>query len=373
MAVYNLGSINADWFYKVPRFPVNGETLAASTCVSGLGGKGARPKNVEGRHTDIRHHQQYVNGYALACSCPGADVHHNQVTSVGRTVHLTREGILLHDNYFDTKGHWHLDDMPAKSRPWQTRRVELHGIKFEGRGVRNCRIYRNFMRITQKLPVDSGGVGAPEDKIVNGVYLRSKITSISAERLEDATQSWERDRWKGYHVRYSDLAPPALITGNDSKTLSGKFAALASEEYTIYAKWDYVPATPLNVACYDPNAMNEVYGNTFVALTEYRRTRHGGYGDSGQWASSIYFVGMKSGPAEEGKHSIYVHDNRFLSNDLFVSSGAPVNMTVRVERNTFVLATQPPPTAGHKPFRGLGAALTQAIRSGGNVFQGMGP
>ncbi|SFC80525.1 ribokinase [Tropicimonas isoalkanivorans] len=41
MTIYNLGSINADWFYKVPRFPVEGETLAATDCKSGLGGKGA--------------------------------------------------------------------------------------------------------------------------------------------------------------------------------------------------------------------------------------------------------------------------------------------------------------------------------------------
>ncbi|KZY37924.1 ribokinase [Roseovarius sp. HI0049] len=39
--IYNLGSINADYFYKVPRLPVAGETLAATSMSSGLGGKGA--------------------------------------------------------------------------------------------------------------------------------------------------------------------------------------------------------------------------------------------------------------------------------------------------------------------------------------------
>jgi len=82
-------------------------------------------------------------------------------------------------------------------------------------------------------------------------------------------------------------------------------------------KWEYVPATPLNIACYEPNAMNQVNSNTFVALTEYRQTRHGGYGDSGQWASSIYFVGMNKGPSQNGAYSIFIHDNQFISNDLF--------------------------------------------------------
>lgn len=41
MAIYNLGSINADYFYRVPHIPAPGETLAASTLSRGLGGKGA--------------------------------------------------------------------------------------------------------------------------------------------------------------------------------------------------------------------------------------------------------------------------------------------------------------------------------------------
>ncbi|UXX81894.1 ribokinase [Roseovarius pelagicus] len=41
MTVYNLGSINADRFYRVPHLPQPGETLAAAAHFSGLGGKGA--------------------------------------------------------------------------------------------------------------------------------------------------------------------------------------------------------------------------------------------------------------------------------------------------------------------------------------------
>ncbi|SMX32377.1 ribokinase [Maliponia aquimaris] len=41
MAIFNLGSINADLFYRVPHLPAPGETLAATSFARGLGGKGA--------------------------------------------------------------------------------------------------------------------------------------------------------------------------------------------------------------------------------------------------------------------------------------------------------------------------------------------
>lgn len=41
MAVYNLGSINADLFYRVPHLLTPGETLASTEHSRGLGGKGA--------------------------------------------------------------------------------------------------------------------------------------------------------------------------------------------------------------------------------------------------------------------------------------------------------------------------------------------
>lgn len=41
MTVWNLGSINADHFYRLPHLPQPGETLAATDYAVGLGGKGA--------------------------------------------------------------------------------------------------------------------------------------------------------------------------------------------------------------------------------------------------------------------------------------------------------------------------------------------
>lgn len=40
MTVYNLGSINIDYFYTVPHLPIGGETLSALSFRRGLGGKG---------------------------------------------------------------------------------------------------------------------------------------------------------------------------------------------------------------------------------------------------------------------------------------------------------------------------------------------
>ena len=156
-----------------------------------------------------------MNGYALAPG-PGALVHHNKVTSSGRGVHLTGEGTQFYNNYIDTKGHQQLSDLPARTRPFHHRLIELHGIKFEGRSAKNCKIYNNFVRITQYLPVDSGGVGEPEEKMDNGVYIRSTASSIEKNRLVDAKQDWEKDRWRYYFVKYHPDLPPAKITGNDA-------------------------------------------------------------------------------------------------------------------------------------------------------------
>ncbi|MEZ5716517.1 MAG: ribokinase [Paracoccaceae bacterium] len=41
MTIFNLGSINIDHFYAVPHLPAPGETLAAQSYSTGLGGKGA--------------------------------------------------------------------------------------------------------------------------------------------------------------------------------------------------------------------------------------------------------------------------------------------------------------------------------------------
>jgi hypothetical protein len=176
-------------------------------------------------------------------------------------------------------------------------------------------------------------------------------------------------------VKYASDKPPVQIKSNDRTGLTADFAPGAQPgEYTIFYKWDYVPATPLNIACYNKNAMNEVYNNEIVAITYYRKIRRGGYGDSGQWASSIYFVGMKNGKADEGKYTVYIHDNVFKSNDVFVSGDA-TNMDIRIEKNKFILLSDPAPTDSHAVFftRGLGQDIQNAVKAGGNEFIGMSP
>jgi hypothetical protein len=324
--------------------------------------------NVEVNNNDIRHHQQYVNGYALIPSA-NSNFHHNRVTSTGRGAHLNAENIDFHDNYINISGHQHLSDMPEKARPFNHRLVELHGIKFEGTGVKNCKVYDNYVRIVQKLPNDSQGAGQPGDKIENGVYFRGTPTSSSASGITDDTQTWETDRWRYYYLKYADEMPSVRISKNGQSDLMANLEGAGGPQYTVYMKWQYVPPTPLNIACYDPSANNEVYGNTFIAITKYEtpQIRHGEYGDTGNWGSSIMFVGMDKGAASQGKHSIYIHDNTFISNDLFMNNNyGDVNMTIRVENNSFELVGAPHVIERSSRFRALGSALEATVNAGDN-------
>ncbi len=56
MAIYNLGSINADLFYQVPHLPGPGETLAAKNMNKGLGGKGANMSVAASRAASLVSH-----------------------------------------------------------------------------------------------------------------------------------------------------------------------------------------------------------------------------------------------------------------------------------------------------------------------------
>lgn len=324
-------------------------------------------KNIEIDNNDIQHHQQYVNGYALSPS-DGALVHHNKITSSGRGVHLTGNGTHFYENYIDTKGHQQLSDLPARTRPFHHRLIELHGIKFEGRNSQNCKIHDNFVRIRQYLPVDSDGKGDPKNKADNGVYIRSEASALEEGRLTDQDQNWEKDRWRFYYVKYKPDLPPAKITGNNENTLFGDFKALDPGEYTIYMKWEYVPPTPLNLACYDPNGMNEIYNNTFIGITDYKEVWHGDYGDTGDWATAVMFIGMDKGPADEGKYSAWVHDNQFYSNDLFFNSGYKLNMTLKFEHNTFTLLKEPFTVQRENRIYDVGEWFENQIENSINTF-----
>ena len=142
------------------------------------------------------------------------------------------------------------------------------GFKFEGGSARKCKIYNNFVRITQPQPVDSNGIGDPSGKVNNGVYIHSRATRIEDGTLLDESQHWEKDRWRFYFVKVDPDKPPVKITGNDATTLYGDFEAQDPSEYTLYMIWNYVAPTPLNLACYDRNGMNEIYNNTFIGSND---------------------------------------------------------------------------------------------------------
>jgi len=274
---------------RIDAFEENAEVsvhhnLLTEGCHCGISLRGAA-KELEIYDNDIRHHQQFVNGYALYGSgLKGGKIHHNRISSVGRTIHLTAPDIEYYNNWASTKGHMTLSDMPQGSGTWLERRVELHGIKFEGTEAKNIKVHDNYMEINQPQP-DSA--------------------------------------------------------------------------------WDYVPATPLNLACYDPNALNEIYNNKIVAHTTYRQTHHGPYGESGEWASAIYFVGMNN-VSDPEMFSAYIHDNEFISNDLFISGDIEATHIVRIEDNVFRLGTEP--TDDYAIFRTIPAEMQDRVLNGNNTF-----
>jgi hypothetical protein len=77
---------------------------------------------------------------------------------------------------------------------------------------------------------------------------------------------------------------------------------------------------------------------------------------------------MRRGKAPAGKYSAYIHNNRFVTNHLFVSASGPVTQTVRIEKNRFTLAKTPPPISAKTRMRKIGP-LQQLIETGGNTFR----
>ena len=133
------------------------------------------------------------------------------------------------------------------------------------------------------------------------------------------------------------------------------------------ANWDYVPATPLNVAGNSPNARNEIFDNIFVALTHYSSSSMGGYGNSGEWAAPLYFVSMTRGSANAGSYSAYIHDNQFFTNDYFVGAGSIPDMTIRIEDNSFKLVDNPVPTSNRQDYKRISQGMINSIAAN-NTF-----
>ncbi|NDR57519.1 ribokinase [Aliiruegeria sabulilitoris] len=91
MAIYNLGSINIDWFYRVDNCPVNGETVAATGCVSGLGGKGANQSVAAARAGSVVQHIGAIGGEGVwaveQLKALGVDATHVAIELAGPTGH----------------------------------------------------------------------------------------------------------------------------------------------------------------------------------------------------------------------------------------------------------------------------------------------
>ena len=79
-------------------------------------------------------------------------------------------------------------------------------------------------------------------------------------------------------------------------------------------------------------------------------------------------IGMDKGPAEPGKYSAYIHDNQFFSNDLFFNSGWEVNMTIKLEDNTFTLLREPFVIERDNRIFDVGEAFEKEVRASKNTF-----
>ena len=124
----------------------------------------------------------------------------------------------------------------------------------------------------------------------------------------------------------------------------------------------YASATPLNFHSGKSSDV-EIFKNTFVAVTTYRQSKQGrGYGISGEWAATIRSAGSFGG-------KLHIHDNVFKSNDIFINA-RELSSGVVIEKNKFILL--PNPTTNHRAVNGSGAAAN-ALRSGGNTFEGQQP
>lgn len=248
-------------------------------------------KSIRIHHNDIRHHMRFTNGYAFNGNLAGGKIYRNRITSIGRTAHLTAPRIEYYENWASTKGHMERGDMPQGSGKWQEIRVELHGIKFEGKNATQIRVHHNFMQCTQPQPDN---------------------------------------------------------------------------------QWDWVAVTPLNLGAADPNAMNEIHNNTFVAHTTYKKTRPGPYGKTGNWAAAVWLVN-EAPKSDEGKYYAYLHDNEFISNDIMLGTSSKVSpeLGLRVEKNIFKLGENP--TEKPSVFHRIPPELQQRIQAGQNTFVGIKP
>lgn len=106
MAIFNFGSINIDHFYRLPRFPAPGETLAAESYATGLGGKGANQSVAAARSGAFVRHLGAVgtDGAAALARMQAAGVDCSAVRRIdgatGHAIIMTEPGgenqILIH-------------------------------------------------------------------------------------------------------------------------------------------------------------------------------------------------------------------------------------------------------------------------------------
>jgi len=316
------------------------------------------------------------NGYPVKFlgNSAGANVHHNALTSRVMEIesrHYPGNDLVRVDLDKSKRGACRIHDniLTGGCHRGISISGEAGGSKVYGNDIRHTAMYVNGYAINLHAP----GIEAYGNRITStgrGMHLTRPGLSVHDNRLDlkgvatlDDMPARSRP-FKKIMVELHGIKLEGLkVTG---ARVYRNFVRICQPQPTGDVR--YVPATPLNIACYNPAAMNEIYDNDIVALTYYRTARIGGYGASGQWASAIHLVGMRRGKAPSGKYSAYIHNNRFVTNHLFVSASGPVTQTVRIEKNRFTLAKTPRPISAGTRLRKLGP-LQRLIETGGNTFR----
>ena len=315
------------------------------------------------------------NGYPVKFlgSSAGANVHHNLLTSRVTEIesrHYPGNDLIRVDLDKSDRGACRIYDNILTGGCHRGIAVtgESTGSKIFGNDIRHHAMYVNGYAINLHAP----GIEAYGNRISStgrGMHLTRPQLLVHDNRLDlqgratlDDMPAKSRPFKKIMVELHGIKLEGAKVTG---AKIYRNFVRI--RQHAPEADVRYVPATPLNIACYNPAAMNEIYDNDIIALTYYRTERIGGYGDSGQWASPLHFVGMTHGDAPTGKYSAYIHNNRFVTNHLFASASDPVTQTVRIEKNRFTITKAPPTLPTKTRFRKIGS-LQRLIETGDNTF-----
>ncbi|MFD2172981.1 ribokinase [Rhodobacter lacus] len=224
MTIFNLGSINADHFYRLPHLPTPGETLAATRYERGPGGKGANQ--------------------SVAAARAGADVRH--IGAIG------------------SDGRWMRDELRADgvdcTHVSEVGTASGHAIIYvDAEGENTIILFPGANRVVPRVSLET----ALSDAAPGDYLLMQNETSLQREAVELA-------RKKGVFIAYSAApfeaeAVRAVIEGLDLLLLNAVEAEQLCEALGVALE-----ALPVKAVCVTHGAKGAVW-HDLVAKTEHRQ------------------------------------------------------------------------------------------------------